>query len=45
MYTFDLMLSQLLGVEYDLTVDVEQFKALRDLNFTMGRNVMVTSLL
>ena len=27
MFTFDLMLSQLLGVEYDLTVDTEQFKA------------------
>ena len=27
MYTFDLMLSQLLGVEYDLTADVEQFMA------------------
>ena len=27
MYVFDLMLSQLLGVEYDLTTDAEQFKA------------------
>ena len=27
MYVFDLMLSQLLGIEYDLTTDAEQFKA------------------
>ena len=27
MYVFDLMLSQLLGVEYELTVDAEQFEA------------------
>ena len=27
MYVFDLMLKQLLGIEFDLTVDAEQFKA------------------
>ena len=27
MYVFDLMLSQLLGIEYDLTTDAEMFKA------------------
>ena len=27
MYVFDLMLSQLLGIEYELTVDAEQFEA------------------
>ena len=36
MYVFDLMLRQLLGLEYDLTTNVEQFKAFEGLKMHYG---------
>ena len=36
MYVFDLILRQLLGLEYDLTTNVEQFKAFEGLKMHYG---------
>ena len=36
MYVFDLMLSQLLGIEYDLTTDAEMFKAYEESKLHYG---------